>query len=70
MKLHYRGAEWAGGVVSRCGIRLANASDTTTARARVTCQRCRNFLESDRAKREEAAIRKHDRRSRSRIRRG
>ncbi len=34
--------------VARCGVRINSAGGAmTTARGAVTCQRCRNFLESD-----------------------
>lgn len=37
--------------VARCGVRIDRSSGAmTTARGAVTCQRCRNFLESDRRK--------------------
>ena len=36
------------GHITRCGLRMADRSKTTTARERVTCQRCRNFLDTDR----------------------
>lgn len=40
-----RGAELK---VARCGVRIDNSAGAmTTARGAVTCQRCRNFLESD-----------------------
>ncbi len=37
--------------VARCGVRIGTeVGMMTTARNVVTCQRCRNFLESDRRK--------------------
>lgn len=40
----------AEGRVVRCGLRIIDTRKTTTATAAVTCQRCRNFLESDKGR--------------------
>ena len=48
-KLHFWTREvQAQGHITRCGLRMVDRQKTTTARARVTCERCRNFLEADR----------------------
>lgn len=50
-KVHFWTREvQAEGRVVRCGLRIVDTRKTTTATGAVTCQRCRNFLESDKGR--------------------
>ena len=50
-KIHFWTREvQAEGRVVRCGLRITTPGKTTTASSAVTCQRCRNFLESDKGR--------------------
>ena len=49
MKIHYQIQQGDLYRLVRCGLRfpVQRRNVTTTARASVTCQRCRNFMRSD-----------------------